>query len=239
MWQTLLALITSIVIFHTSLPRGGLADRYFLGLFAAVLLLAMSCLSLIIRGSSISFLKTGPRTTILVGLLGASFLYFQFGFVRSESSGFQQTAARIANEAKPRVILVCGDPIAEGVVVSEIALRDQRLRHFILRASKVLAQSDWNGDDYQPLFSNPQQVAAYLDSVPVDYVLIDDPDRHRTVLHHLLLLDAIALQPKVWRLAGWAGNTLQLWERSSPLTHGDPTIRIDMKYSLQRSLSNN
>ena len=57
--------------------------------------------------------------------------------------------------------------------VSEIAIREQRPNHIVLRGSKVLATSRWDGRNYKILFSTPEEIMRYLAEIPVEIVIID------------------------------------------------------------------
>jgi hypothetical protein len=234
-WASNLALILAVCLFHTILPTP-LAARYLLPVLAPMLLFAMAgiqwaaCLIPPRRWS------VGWRTAGIWALTAAAFFGFQFRLIKKEPSGFQRTAERLAQDPTSRVILVSGDVYDEGIVVSEIAMRDSRPRHFVLRASKVLSESDWTGQGYKALFNSASAISEYLDSVPVDYVLIN-PIPHAD-MHQQLLAEMLRTRPQIWERDASAGNALQLWRRVHPLAHGEPNITIGMTYTLRRSLSN-
>lgn len=233
-----MALIVAVCFFHLIVPNGaGVSRRYLLPLLAPVLLFAIAGIEFVAQILPLRHWSMGRRTAAVAALATAAFLSFQFRIVEKKSAGFQLTAEMLAQGPAPQVILVCGDSRDEGMVVSEIAVRDQRPRQSVLRASKVLSESDWNGQSYRPLFKSAGEIAEYLDSVPVDYVLIH-PTRPAAAAHHQLLAEMLRSYPHNWERDTSAGGLLQLWRRVHPLAHGEPSITIGMRYTLRRSLSN-
>jgi hypothetical protein len=174
------------------------------------------------------------RTTAVVAAALIAFFAFQFSLVRRGQTRFGATAERLAGEVQSRVILVSADPDREGMAVAEIAMRDLRPRHYVLRGSKVLSESDWAGKGYRSLFETPQQISSYLDSVPVDFVLMET---NTSRVHSRLLAEALRSRSGVWRQASASAEPLSLWERVHPIAHGKPNIRVGMKYTLHRTLS--
>ena len=89
-------------------------------------------------------------------------------------------------------------------MIAEMAMREYRPGHRILRATKVLGISSWSGAGYRLVDDSPEQVLAYLDAVPVDLLVIDvkvRPDRPRDE-HTSLLLSTAEQHSDRWRLAG-------------------------------------
>ena len=114
--------------------------------------------------------------------------------------GFAETAQHIVSAPRWRdaVVLVCSDATGEGMLISEVAMREKRPGHIILRASKVLANIDFMGWSYRPLFHDQAGVLRYLDSVPVGIIVIDDAGRERP--HGGLLAESMRDHPEVWQL---------------------------------------
>jgi len=79
------------------------------------------------------------------------FAAFPFRVTPKYSFGFAQAATDIL--ADPTLahsaVLCSSDRDGEGLLISEMAMRERRNGHYILRASKMLAVSDWNGSGYR------------------------------------------------------------------------------------------
>jgi hypothetical protein len=104
--------------------------------------------------------------------------------------------------AKPQfaksVVLVCGGAIGEGALISEIAMRESRPGHFVLRATKLLAHSDWMGWNYRALFNTETDTMRYVEGIPAGIVVIDWDGRRSP--HGRLLFDGLRGHPEKWEL---------------------------------------
>jgi hypothetical protein len=156
--------------------------------------------------------------------------------------GFSHVAKALENPAAPsKVALICSDGDGEGALIDEVAFRDRRPDRFVVRGSKVLSDNPWDPDGYRPRFSSPQMLLDYLDSVPVDAVVVDrqgyiwKADRD-------LLLQALALAPDRWRMTediplSASSRPLAVYRRiSGPAPSSNPHLLLDMRYSLGKSL---
>ena len=57
--------------------------------------------------------------------------------------------------------------------ISEIAAREPRPRRTVLRGSKALAQSGWDGQNYRLVHHTTAEVVAFLEKARVDVVVLD------------------------------------------------------------------
>src|SRR5262249_19621101 len=143
------------------------------------------------------------------------------------------------------VILIGADPTGENMLLSDLVQREPRPTHFVLRAGKVLASQNWSMGDYSLRYHTPAEVIGYLDSVPVDYVIIDtSPAQYLRKDHLDLLTRAIEERPERWREVGrfprvrdgheWpqAVGVYEFLHPPSPTLH----IRIDQGRMLNREL---
>ncbi|MCA1808500.1 MAG: hypothetical protein LC725_03435, partial [Lentisphaerae bacterium] len=165
--------------------------RYLLPVFPAVLILMLNGAR---RVLILCRRKRGPwPARLLVGLSLALLLGARFAFPPRllGGSGFGMPAADLLADSKAdgQAWLVSSDARGEGMFVAQVAMREQRRpTHFALRASKMLADSSWDGQDYQALFSTPGDLRDFLLASPVGVILLDTtmpPDRR--VPHHALL----------------------------------------------------
>jgi hypothetical protein len=145
-------------------------------------------------------LKAAPRN-LVVGLALVALLAFNVH--RSPSKrhyGFSEVAQDLLSRPafKDSVLLVCGSGTTEGLLISEIAARESRPGHIVLRATKMLASEDWMGRHYQPLFQDQPEVLQYLEDIPVGIVIIDAAGRRTP--HGQLLYQGIRSHPEKWKL---------------------------------------
>ena len=136
----------------------------------------------------------------------------------------------MAGDAKNTVFLIAGDSICEGAFVSAVALLDDPGRHIVLRSTKVLAKTDWSMSYYELLFRTPQEVAAFLATSPVSFVILQGG--LPAMPHVALLRDAVRGTP-AWIELSRSPN-VRIYRRTLPLPVGPVTIRLDMRDSLNR-----
>ena len=88
------------------------------------------------------------RVTPVALVLGLLFFTLHFRVPKRYAYGVLRHWGRFARVSEPQTILVSAESPGEGMLIAEIAMRDRRPGHFVLRGSKVLARSDWNGNGY-------------------------------------------------------------------------------------------
>jgi hypothetical protein len=104
------------------------------------------------------------------------------------------------------VFLVASDAIGEGMFIAEVAMREERPGHVVLRASKALSESGWMGEGYASFFDTPEQLQEYLESVPVGVVVLEE-DAAPDQAHHRLLRQVMSDHPERWeRIRAYAGR---------------------------------
>jgi hypothetical protein len=94
---------------------------------------------------------------------------------RHTSLGYRELAGAIAagSFGPARTIVTSGDSIAEGTLISEIALREPRPIRYIVRGTKLFADISWMGQVAELRVNGAAQLYAMLMPVPVDLVVID------------------------------------------------------------------
>jgi hypothetical protein len=105
---------------------------------------------------------------------------------------------------KNAAVLVAGDSTFEGVMISEIAMRDRRPGHVVARASKLLASAAWNGADYHVRFPNAAQAMQYVDALPIQVIALEaSPDHPQT--HYMQLREGLLEDSAEWERWDFAG----------------------------------
>lgn len=69
--------------------------------------------------------------------------------------------------------LIVADPLDEGVIISEVALRHPFPTGYLLRGTKLLASMDWNSRNYHGYVHSEEECATLLASVPVSFLVLD------------------------------------------------------------------
>lgn len=194
LWVSMAALLFADIVFHAAVPAG-LEQRYLItGMFPLLLFAA----------AGVDWLCRRRRSYVIAAAAVVTTLFFLFTFriTPKYSYGFAEAAAGIVTDPSlsHAAVLASSDRDGEGLLISEIALRERRNGHYVLRASKMLASSDWNRMNYRLRYPTAAGVAGLLNALAVDVVVIDETPGVMHFLHNDLLREAV--QGPEWRLAG-------------------------------------
>jgi hypothetical protein len=157
-----------------------------------------------------------------------------FDYVRVTDAVLTKT-----NKAERRVF-VSSDASGEGAVVAEIAMRDQRPKNVVARASKLLAERKLMGNEYRLLYRTPEEVNNVLSAYGIQAVLVDDCARRECGQHHALVQQAVQ-QRERWKPVAsvpmQSGGATTIYERQegAPSAKRKP-LTINMTYSLGRDI---
>jgi hypothetical protein len=161
------------------------------------------------------------------------------------SYGFQELAKSVLadHSLDGCAILISSEDIGEGLLVSEVALGEARPSHYVLRATKMLSRSRWNLDNYDLLYKTPQEMRAYLESVPVRIIVVDNSPGLASIPHHRLLKQMLETAPGPYQLAGTFPKHTPgaipdriLVYRLAGNTRVPSDISVDMRYTLKKML---
>ena len=122
------------------------------------------------------------------------------------NSGYERVSSALVtstqNLTNPAVLLA-SDSIGEGSVIAAIAATDNRPRMVVLRGSKILISEDWLGRNPRDHFGSLDELRKFLDSIPVEAVMVDEainPQWHRA--YHKLLAQLLHTDTRTWSLEG-------------------------------------
>jgi hypothetical protein len=246
-WPALGGMLLGCMITFCAIPTG-FAERYLLpALTALVACLALGTVRLV---SKLPAKKLQPAVASFVLLL--CFATAGFSFPRTHSRGYSAVASALVSNPQMRhsVILISSDAKGESSLISEVAMHEQRPGHIILRASKVIASSDWSGLHAKLLFHSPAQVLNYLDSIPVDVVVLDHSASLARIAapYESLLEQAMSAPPHPWKLSSsyplWKEGAkdpaaVRVYIRAVPASNPQGLIHLDLKGLLGKTLTLN
>jgi 4-amino-4-deoxy-L-arabinose transferase-like glycosyltransferase len=154
-----------------------------------------------------------------------------------EDAGYGRLASQLlaAGSSRDSVILVSGTSLTEGSAIVEIAVREFRPGHIVLRASKQFSISDWMGRQYRLRYDTPDQIQAYLESIPVRLVVAQSLPAQTGPPHHRLLRETLARYRDRWERIP-AGEGFDLYRLIGPGRGPGSKIRIDMPGTLGRPI---
>jgi hypothetical protein len=172
-------------------------------------------------------------------LLSACVLYsvVTFQFRDKINYGVSEFAAGIFNNSNnpQEIVLVSAAPQVEGMLISEMALRDREQRKCVLRASKLLSHPG-NGTDANLVYHTPQQIAQFLSEFPISKVIFDTSKEYY-VPQHPALREALLSNPSAWvRVDAGRASRLEVYQRTGPLPKMRTSLFVDLRQTLGLAL---
>ncbi len=236
-WAGMVSLAVAVWLFHSLVPAGIEDRKMILGL-PAVLLLAAA-------GAGWLAGKLRPRKrwalAAVEALTGLAFVAQAFAVPVKPSNHFAE-AAQTALQAMPStrdVLFVSGDAAAEGSFIAEVAMREARPGHYVLRASKMFADTDWGARAAVLRFSSAAEAEAKLESWGVRGLAAEtgtDP----AVSYHAFVLGLLESNKGIWvpvALPRTCSGEVALYRFVGVVRQRPERFQIDLKRMLGRSLT--
>jgi 4-amino-4-deoxy-L-arabinose transferase-like glycosyltransferase len=200
-WAVLAALLFSTALLALVVPAG-LEERFLIPAVPAALAFAAAGLDFL-AGWLSPRMSLPIRRLVLICLVIALFLLGTFTIPRSVSFGFAPVAEYLLSQSDlaKAVLLVSSDATGDSMFISELAMREARPGHYVLRASKILCNCSWSGEQHAARFSNPEALMNFLDHSPIQIVLNDESIPARRDFHRMLD-QTIAAYSQRWHLLG-------------------------------------
>ena len=238
LWTALASQLLAILLFHVVVPVPGPEPRYMLAAMPAILLFGVLAISHLT--TLIPFTRAHRPVVVALGTIAAIVV----SFTTSSSAthlpfGFRDVAAALQKDAAlaDGVYMVASDAGGEGALIAEVAALDNpRPRHFVLRASKTLAEATWYSRNYRLLLTDSQKVTDFLDQTGTQIVVFDRSAPEMP--HSKLLLETIRSHPEQWTLASTTSKArhLDVYRcRREPDNHRQK-LEIRMRYTLGRDI---
>ncbi len=238
-----ISLLLAIIIFHSVAPVPGPEPRYMVPALPLLLIAFAAGVRWLAEIVPVG-IPLPARTAVIAGIALMIFAATTFAIPNRPGRGFIEAADALSQKpVNHEAVMIYSDSKGEGAFITEIALRDSRPDRIVLRASKVVSEDPWSAPDrYRPLLHNPAETEAYLESVPVDSIVVDmteggwPQDRE-------LLLETMRQNPSKWvQLAEFpedaAHHHLLLYRRvGAELNTRPKDVRIRMRFTLGRDLS--
>jgi hypothetical protein len=189
-WISAAGLAIAAWVYHFALPVGAAEPRYMTAALPPALMFLAAGVHWAAERMPIGRPGIRAKAAVVWTIAAAVFATQTFAIPQKRHLGFQEAAeALLARpDLRDAVILTSSEADGEGLLISEIAMREKRPGHIILRASKVLGQSDWTSRRYRLLLGTTAEVMQYLDKIPVGAVEVE---RGRVLYHtpHQQLLE--------------------------------------------------
>jgi hypothetical protein len=101
--------------------------------------------------------------------------------------------------SRPTIWIIDGSSGAEGALIAHLAVQDPALRHYAVRASKLLAASDFMGARYELKYQDPRPVLDELLRLGAQYVVLVRLDNVAPFPHSAQLSAALQLPDAPFR----------------------------------------
>ncbi len=216
-WIAALAVVGAFLLIPSVIPVIAADPRYFIG-FAVVLTLTA------LQGTAVLVSRAPPwsRVPLAAGLFLAVAASFAGSHRAKMTFGYGEVAEQLLarDDLRRSVFLVASDSRGEGVFTAEVAMRERRPGHVVLRASKALASQSWSGYRVRLITKTPEEAMKRLESVPVEVLVLDNRPRGPYAFEDLLR-DMLKQYPDRWeriytaspRHARTAGRTIEVFRQ--------------------------
>jgi hypothetical protein len=228
--------LLSVTIFYLMTPAGFEA-RYMVAAIPFVLMFFLAGADFLSLSWNISCLQQPLRSRVLILFAIVVFAATSFTIPKRTSYGFHQAVTHLMSmpQFADSIVLVSSETdTGEGIFVSEVAMSGSRDSHAVLRASKVLAEADWNVTYYKPKYSSPEALMTCLDDSPIRFIVVDTTPGRRQYEHHRQLLSILSHHAEDWELMGTfggdirGGQTVYLYRSKKPNAQ-QPELAVSLK----------
>jgi hypothetical protein len=195
-WATVFTLIPAAVIFHSIVPAGVEGRKLIIAVPALILFLFAGTF------------WVAARFRFPVGYLALAavvvFFWQEFSIPTEIHYGYAEAARYIHGmpDLQTAKILVSSNRDGEGMLVSELAMAERRPGHQVLRGTKVLARTDWNGNVFERPYQTAEALIGYIHDAHIGLVVTDDFAGSYSFDHQKLLKETIAQYPDHFALLG-------------------------------------
>jgi len=215
-----IGLIAATLLLQSLVPVD-LDPRYMAPAFPPLVLLAIC--------GAAAAVPRHPRLAVAAAAVALAFPGLVHLAAREPKAGFQleEAAARVTH---PSAWVIDGTSGAEGAFVAAMAVRDPKLGSYAIRSSRLLAESNFMGTEYQLTVSDPVDLLSRLKALGVQGVVISRANGEGAFPHSALLRGAVAGPNSPYRLvAGLAHRNrpgvTEIYERQGRVVMNEPALR--------------
>ena len=170
----LFALLAGDWIFHSLVPAGVEDRKMIMAVPALIYFLFEGGLWLA------EFLPLRDRFAVwkrpaVAALAAVVFFATVFSIPHDSHYGYTEAARFLVSDPalQSASVLVSSGSIGEGLLISEVAMRDPRPKALVLRATKELAHMDWTGAHYESVYHDTASLLQYFHQAQVKGIVID------------------------------------------------------------------
>ena len=175
LWAAMSAVGFSVFVFHIVLPHV-VEGRFLLAGIAPLMVFLVPGAGKIASILPLAKVTARWRVPLVLSCILAIFLGLFFQVSKMPRFGFREAAEWLENHPLAgRRYLIISDSSGEGGFISEVASRaDRRLSGpFVMRVSKLLVISDWLGNGYRLVYTDPEKALADVEQMGISYIVMD------------------------------------------------------------------
>jgi hypothetical protein len=232
-WAAMAAYVVSVIVFHAIAPT--IAEtRKIVMTIPVLVLFSFAALEWIAQ----------KRRWVANGVALALLTFFTvrtFYATPQPADAFAEAAQALLSHAElvqELALVSANHPGGEGAFIADVAQREPNPVRILLRATKMLSSSTWNGLDYTLRYTSPEAVMAALEDLPIRIVVVDTSPT--TIYpHHGLLVRTLHQYASDWQLIYSNQNPLEqieIYRLTKNITSAPGKIQIDLRDKLNTIL---
>jgi hypothetical protein len=236
-WHVLMGVAIATIVFHIVIAAG-LELRYLITAMPAFALALATGIAELQALVTVRSARTGRAVAVVSSITGVVAFGISNTGWRNEGrfnpGGIGWAAGTVMRDigSQRSAVLVSSQNYKEVAFVAEIAMRDApRPHHYVVRAYKAFSSADWNGRKIEQTTGTEADMVAYLDSVPIRYVVIDTATGLWPVPHHVMLRHLVETRPEWARQALGSDSTLNtflVFRHTGPLPTHEPQVNVSV-----------
>ncbi len=232
-WAAMTAYLIGVIVFHAIAPTIS-EPRKLVMTTPALLLFSFAALDWLARR------RPWMANSVALAIL-AFFTVRTFWAAPQPADPFAEPVQVLLSrsELNHAITLVSSShPSGEGAFIADVAQRQARPFRILLRASKLLSSSTWNGLNYALLYDSPEAVKTFLEGIPVRIVVVDTSPGTSNA-HTDLLLRTLHQYAANWQLIYSSPNALEhieIYRLKKDIPTGQGKIQIDLRDKLNTIL---
>jgi hypothetical protein len=232
-WAVMAAYLVSVMIFHAIAPTVA-EPRKIVMTIPVLVLFSFAALDCIAR----------KRQWMANGVALALLLFFTvrtFYAAPQPADGFAEPAQAFLSHAgleRELTLVSSSHPGGEGAFIADVAQREPKPVRILLRATKLLSSSTWNGLNYTLRYSSPEAIMTALEELPVR-VIVTDTAPGTSYPHHALLIRTLHQYASDWQLIYSSPSErerIEIYRLTKDIPSGPGTIQIDLRDKLNTIL---
>jgi hypothetical protein len=242
-WAVMSAYVLSAWLFHAIVPTS-IEPRKLFTLLPALLLFAGAGIQYVLeRWPS---MRHGSRAAALATALCVAFVVTTVRIHREYCTAMGRVADFLLSrpELKGTAIAMASIIDGEGRLIAELAQREVWPSVYLVRASKMIADTNWQFTHYKLRYSTPEQITAALVDVPAGIVVVHSESGRPPMPHHSLVKEAMddrAKWQKIYSIDSpctrhWRGEQIDVYQYRLAPIRKPVHLAVDLENKINQTL---